>query len=51
MKLEVVPLSSVSFGSSSLFIGQEGDIYLLKNSIKRVGIINPPILRREDEAY
>lgn len=51
MKLEVVPLAIVNLQDRTFFIGQEGDIGLLKDSIEGIGLINPPILRRVGEKY
>jgi ParB/RepB/Spo0J family partition protein len=51
MKFEDVPLALVDFQDRSLFIGPEGDIGSLKDSIKEVGLINPPILRGAGDKY
>jgi len=51
MKFEYVPLALVDFQNRSFFIGPEGDISPLKDSIKEVGLINPPVLRRAGDKY
>ena len=51
MKFEDVHLALVDFQNRSFFIGPEGDIGSLKDSINEVGLINPPVLRRAGDKY
>ncbi|HWP90833.1 MAG TPA: ParB N-terminal domain-containing protein [Thermodesulfobacteriota bacterium] len=51
MKFEYVPLALVDFQNHSFFVGPERDIGSLEDSIKEVGLINPPVLRRTGDKY
>ena len=52
MKFEIVPISSIDFHDKRFFIGSDLDnLSSIKISIREVGIINPPVLKNEDDKF
>ncbi|MCI0454737.1 MAG: ParB/RepB/Spo0J family partition protein [Candidatus Dadabacteria bacterium] len=51
MKLDIVPLSTIDFKDNTFLIRPGVGMPLLLNSVKDVGIINQPILRKKNDLY
>src|SRR3989337_2047132 len=52
MKLDNIPISKIDFDDDTYLLGSRIDSPLLLNSIKEIGLINPPILRdKNHEKY
>lgn len=51
MKFEAIPLTALDFYDKTFLIGSSDDYTGILNSIKEVGIINPPSLRSNGDKY
>ena len=51
MKLDNILISKIDFDDDTYLLGSRIDSPLLLNSIKEIGLINPPILRDKNHVY
>jgi len=51
MELDNIPISKIDFDDDTFLLGLRIDSPLLLNSIKEIGLINPPILRDKNHVY
>jgi len=51
MKLDNIPISKIDFDDDTYLLGSRIDSPLLLNSIKEIGLINPPVLRDKNHVY
>jgi ParB/RepB/Spo0J family partition protein len=51
MKFEAVQLTALDFHDKTFLIGSSDDYTGIQNSIKELGVINPPSLRRNGDKY
>ena len=51
MKLYKIPISQIEFDDETFRLGLSKDISSVLNSIKEVGMINPPVLREKENKY